>query len=117
MVVCIVSVSCQKINSRTKRTDARQSHTYSFEKLDQLLREQPVRSFRELPHTRPSTDAQAFPFSSQLAHGLLVAYINLLAGQADNDDYLFPSLFLFFKLTITSYLFLYDTLDVSFLDI
>lgn len=38
----------------------------------------------------------------------LIAYLlhTLLAGQADNDDYPFPSLFLFFELTITSYFFI-----------
>ena len=45
VVVCIVSGSHQKINSHTKRTNARQSHACFFEKLDQLLRERHVLSY------------------------------------------------------------------------
>lgn len=73
MVVCTASNGRQKINSRMKRKDVRQSHAYCFEELDQLFGEQLVFltcSFDKSPRTRPSTDAQSHQGRSRAAGSL-----------------------------------------------
>ena len=117
-MVCIASDSRQRINSRTKRTDARQRHAFFFEKLDQLLREQHVLSYVRSANRRMRVHLLT-PRLSPSSLNWLVAYLlhTSTSSPAKQTMMAIVSPLCYIFQTHYYYLFLYNTLDVPFLDI